>query len=269
MLTNKWILFILSSLMTLDGAAQTFNWISITNAQTAGAIVMGLGALGALLHALMPPASQTNITKTGGSIVTHTCLAVLGLALVVALLIGPSQAFAGSRAPLEAGAGFASALAFGLALLAFALVGALALGARRLSLALARAHRPALVAAAVAPAILLAGCDTQLTPAEQALVHQDLVIGCPILLNQLDPVIRADFNGNVAKLGLNNLELACPPNPEPTNIVVISADIIQAASSIVPYIPRLTKGSQNALGKVFGDANNIAAAHGQTPTPAK
>lgn len=70
MLTNKWIQFAISLLITLDGFAVTFNWLSVTNATVAGAIVAVAGTAKMILNALAP-AAGVSITATGNSLITH------------------------------------------------------------------------------------------------------------------------------------------------------------------------------------------------------
>lgn len=68
---NKWIMLALNVLVMVVGYLATVNWNTYLPSD-AGSIVMALGAIKAVLAAIMPPASQSTITSTGGTIVTHT-----------------------------------------------------------------------------------------------------------------------------------------------------------------------------------------------------
>lgn len=103
----------------------------------------------------------------------------------------------------------------------------------------------------------LTACDsTTFNAQEQVYLQQDLNAICPNIL-ALDPLIRSNTNGNVG-VALDDVELLCPPNLPPTNIVIAAADIITIAISLKPYIPRLTVAAQKAV----ANAQGIAAAHG-------
>lgn len=91
---------------------------------------------------------------------------------------------------------------------------------------------------------------------EAVYVTQDLAWICPDL-DALDGPLRANTNGNVGKF-LDNVELACPPHPAPTNIVVIALDIMQVAVALKPYYGRLSAAGKKAV----ANAQGIAAAHG-------
>lgn len=91
-------------------------------------------------------------------------------------------------------------------------------------------------------ALLLAASPqscTQITPEDQALIQSDLDTFCPVL-GAIDPSIRQVGNGNVVK-ALNTIELACPPNPPPTNWVVIGVDLLDAVTVIQPYVNKYLK----------------------------
>ena len=91
------------------------------------------------------------------------------------------------------------------------------------------------LAALILAAVFLAACNGgQITPDQQALIQSDLDTFCPVLA-ALQPATVQAFNGNVAK-AYNTLSLACPPNPPPTNWVVIGADMLDAVTVIQPYI---------------------------------
>jgi hypothetical protein len=84
----------------------------------------------------------------------------------------------------------------------------------------------------------LAGCNQQL----QSDVTSALAEGCPILaavetsnppLNKLELAAEA------------TLANACPPNPAPTNAVVVVADIIAAYTALEPFIPKAQVASMN------------------------
>lgn len=70
MLTNKWIQLAISLLIALDGWAVTFNWVSVTNATLAGAIVGVAGTAKMILNAIEPSAGQT-VKPTGNTLITH------------------------------------------------------------------------------------------------------------------------------------------------------------------------------------------------------
>jgi hypothetical protein len=84
----------------------------------------------------------------------------------------------------------------------------------------------------------LAGCNQQL----QSDVTSALAEGCPILT-----VVEAS-NPPLTKLELAaeaTLANACPPNPAPTNAVVVVADIIAAYTALEPFIPKAQIASMN------------------------
>ena len=83
----------------------------------------------------------------------------------------------------------------------------------------------------------LAGCaDGQLTPQAQADIQTALDDVCPTA-TALQPTAVATFNGNV-KAAYNAILLACPPNPPPTNPIVIGIDILDAIQIAAPYIKK-------------------------------
>ncbi len=82
MLINKWLLVALGALTAVVGYLGTVDWNTMAPTY-AGGIVMALGLVKALVGSLMPPASQTTIVKTGGSVVTHTSHAWLALLLLL------------------------------------------------------------------------------------------------------------------------------------------------------------------------------------------
>ena len=87
-------------------------------------------------------------------------------------------------------------------------------------------------------AFSLAGCNQQL----QSDVTSVLAEGCPILA-----VVEAS-NPPLTKLELAaeaTLANACPPNPAPTNAVVVVADIIAAYTALEPFIPKAQVASMN------------------------
>lgn len=92
------------------------------------------------------------------------------------------------------------------------------------------------LALAGALALALVGCTStgQLTPAAQADVQTALNTTCP-LAAALQPSVVASFNGNV-KTAYNAVMLACPPNPPPTNPVVIGVDVLNAITLLQPYL---------------------------------
>jgi hypothetical protein len=102
------------------------------------------------------------------------------------------------------------------------------------------------------------GCNLNFTPAEVALIQSDLDNFCPIL-GGLEPLIRPHVNGNVNK-AFDNVDLACPPNPAPTNIPTILADLITVGIAIAPYLT--SRKAQAAVATVKAHATAMAAAHG-------
>lgn len=96
------------------------------------------------------------------------------------------------------------------------------------------------------------GCE--FTPNEQALIQRDLAALCP-QIDLLDPHVRANFNGNVA-LALSAAELACPPNPPPTDVVTILTDLIIVGEVLAPRLHSL------AARQAVVHVNSIAVAHG-------
>src|SRR5579859_378708 len=87
-----------------------------------------------------------------------------------------------------------------------------------------------LLCGAAAPA----GCNTNFTADEVALIQSDLDNFCP-LLGALELQIRPHVNGNVNK-AFDNVDIACPPNPAPTNIPTILADLVTVGIAIAPYL---------------------------------
>lgn len=88
---------------------------------------------------------------------------------------------------------------------------------------------------ALALALSLGACaNGQLTPQAQADIQAALDSVCPIA-TALQPSVVATFNGNV-KTAYNAVLKACPPNPPPTNPVVIGIDILDAIQILAPYI---------------------------------
>jgi hypothetical protein len=92
-----------------------------------------------------------------------------------------------------------------------------------------------ITALASVAALALSGCaGGQLTPAAQADIQSALDAYCPTVA-ALQPNVTSTFNGNVAT-AYNAVLLACPPNPAPTNPVVIGMDILDAIAIIKPYL---------------------------------
>jgi hypothetical protein len=90
-------------------------------------------------------------------------------------------------------------------------------------------------AVACALSIGLAGCaGGQLSPQAQADIQTALNDVCPTM-TALQPSVVATFNGNV-KTAYNAVLMACPPNPPPTNPVVIGIDVLDAIQIIQPYL---------------------------------
>jgi hypothetical protein len=89
-------------------------------------------------------------------------------------------------------------------------------------------------------ALSLAGCaGGQLTPAAQADIQGALDAICPTA-TALQPSVVATFNGNV-RTAYNAILLACPPNPPPTNPVVIGVDILDAVQILAPYVKKIVR----------------------------
>ena len=87
---------------------------------------------------------------------------------------------------------------------------------------------------------LLAGCaNGQLTPQAQSQIQAVLDEICPTA-TALQPNVVATFNGNV-KTAYNALLLACPPNPPPTNPIVIGIDILDAVQILAPHVKRIAR----------------------------
>lgn len=103
-----------------------------------------------------------------------------------------------------------------------------------------------IIATITAGAILaasLSGCAStggiptpNLSPAAQATLQAALDAYCPILgAIESTPGVPATSNVTAAE---KVLDLACPPNPPPTNGVVAAVDIIQAYVVIEPLLPK-------------------------------
>lgn len=71
MLMNKWLNFVLGLAVALAGYLGTVDWTTLTPSN-AGWIVVGLGAVKAILAAMQPPASQATIVATGNVMFPHT-----------------------------------------------------------------------------------------------------------------------------------------------------------------------------------------------------
>jgi hypothetical protein len=73
MLVNKWVLFALSLIAVVVAYLGTVDWQTLAPSQ-AGAILMAIAVVKAIVAAVMPPASQKTITAqpAAGGIVTHT-----------------------------------------------------------------------------------------------------------------------------------------------------------------------------------------------------
>jgi hypothetical protein len=86
-------------------------------------------------------------------------------------------------------------------------------------------------------ALLLGGCGAngQLTPTARADIQAALNDACP-LVSALQPSVAAAFNGNV-QAAYSAVVLACPPNPPPTNPVVLGMDLLDALAILKPYLP--------------------------------
>lgn len=99
------------------------------------------------------------------------------------------------------------------------------------------------IAAMLAASLALSACGAggilsptgDLSPATQADIQADLNAACPII-SALQPTIVAGFNSNVAT-AYKAVLLACPPNPPPTNVVVLGVDIFEAFTLLQPYLP--------------------------------
>lgn len=71
MIVNKWILLGLNIIVVVLGYLGTVDWTTYLPSK-AGAIVSTIALVKGILALLMPPTSQSTITSTGGTLVTHT-----------------------------------------------------------------------------------------------------------------------------------------------------------------------------------------------------
>jgi hypothetical protein len=90
----------------------------------------------------------------------------------------------------------------------------------------------------------LSGCTSQngvitptLTPAAQATVQNYLNTYCPVLPGvQLTLSANPSLNTTDVKAATALLASVCPPNPAPTNGVVIASDVLGAYTTLKPLI---------------------------------
>lgn len=101
-------------------------------------------------------------------------------------------------------------------------------------------------------ALSLSGCNSAQVSTD---IQAALNYGCPVL-----GAIQAQ------KLPLSNaqlaaeqtLALACPPNPMPTSVTVAAADLVSAASLLLPLLPKAqADGIRVRLQRVEIDLNHV------------
>lgn len=85
MLLNKWVLFALGLATAIFGYMSTVNWNTLWPSG-AGLIVILIGVALKVIAAIMPPPTQSTIVSTGGSLITHTGLALLGMMMLAGVL---------------------------------------------------------------------------------------------------------------------------------------------------------------------------------------
>lgn len=70
MLTNKWLQFGLSALMTVMAGSASLDWSTVVSPTHAAGIATGIAAAKAVLN-LLAPGPNTPVQPTGGAVVTH------------------------------------------------------------------------------------------------------------------------------------------------------------------------------------------------------
>ena len=70
MITNKWLQFGLSALMTVFAGSASLDWTSVLSPAHAAGVATGIAAAKAVLN-LLAPGPNTPVQPTGGTIVTH------------------------------------------------------------------------------------------------------------------------------------------------------------------------------------------------------
>lgn len=95
----------------------------------------------------------------------------------------------------------------------------------------------AFIAGALSLGLLASACASNgtLNPAAQAQVDAILAQTCPNL-SAMAPLVPS-FNGNVQR-AYATLSLACPPNPAPTNAIVLVGDLVAAEAILAPYFAK-------------------------------
>lgn len=70
MLTNKWLQFGLSAVMTVLAGSASLDWSSVISPTHAAGIATGIAAVKAVLN-ILAPAPNVPVQPTGGLLVTH------------------------------------------------------------------------------------------------------------------------------------------------------------------------------------------------------
>jgi hypothetical protein len=73
MLTNKWLQFGLSAVMTLLAGSASLDWSSVIAPTHAAGIATGIAAVKAVLN-VFAPGPNVPVQPTGGTIVTHQAI---------------------------------------------------------------------------------------------------------------------------------------------------------------------------------------------------
>lgn len=101
-------------------------------------------------------------------------------------------------------------------------------------------------------ALALAGCasvngipSTALTPVAEADLEAALASYCPVLVTVETTVAAAPSLATTdVKAALSVLAEACPPNPSPTNGVVVAVDVINAYVTLERLMPKSLEASE-------------------------
>lgn len=70
MLTNKWLQFSLSALMTALAGSASLDWTTVVSPSHAAGLATGIAAVKAVLN-LLAPGPHVAVQPTGGALVTH------------------------------------------------------------------------------------------------------------------------------------------------------------------------------------------------------
>ena len=73
MLTNKWLQFGLSALMTVMAGSASLDWSTVVSPTHAAGIATGIAAVKAVLN-LLAPGPNVAVQPTGGTLVTHQAI---------------------------------------------------------------------------------------------------------------------------------------------------------------------------------------------------